>query len=77
VGGVKLLVEYAHSVGWIGFEVPKWLSLGLIVVIFAVALVYARRHEHLVAEHEASTKLLDEGGEALILRRVRCRIPSS
>ena len=58
--GIKLFVEYAHSAGWIGFEVPKWLSLGLIVVIFAVALFYARRHEHLVPEHEAGTKLLDE-----------------
>jgi YkoY family integral membrane protein len=41
--GVKLLIEYFHSVHLIGFEVPKWLSLGLIVVIFAIAFVYARR----------------------------------
>ena len=40
--GVKLLLEYGHGLGWIAFEVPKWLSLGLIVVIFLVALVYAR-----------------------------------
>jgi YkoY family integral membrane protein len=41
--GVKLLVEYLHSARYIGFEVPKWLSLGLIVIIFAIAFVYARR----------------------------------
>ena len=32
--GVKLLIEYLHAEGYIAFEIPKWLSLGLIVVIF-------------------------------------------
>jgi YkoY family integral membrane protein len=41
--GVKLLVEYLHALGYIHLEIPKWLSLGLIVVIFAVAYAYARR----------------------------------
>jgi YkoY family integral membrane protein len=41
--GIKLLVEYLHAEGYIGFEFPKWLSLGLIVVIFAVSFVYARK----------------------------------
>ena len=41
--GVKLLIEYLHSIGILQFEVPKWLSLGLIVVIFAAAYWYARR----------------------------------
>jgi YkoY family integral membrane protein len=40
--GFKLLVEYLHVEGYIEFEIPKWLSLGLIVVIFAVAFLYAR-----------------------------------
>jgi YkoY family integral membrane protein len=39
--GLKLLVEYLHTEGYVGFEVPKWLSLGLIVAIFAVALIYS------------------------------------
>jgi YkoY family integral membrane protein len=43
--GLKLLVEYLHGAGYIGFEAPKWLSLGLIVVIFAIAFFYARRQE--------------------------------
>jgi predicted tellurium resistance membrane protein TerC len=42
--GIKLLVEYAHNIGWTHFEIPKWLSLGLIVVIFAISYFYARRH---------------------------------
>jgi YkoY family integral membrane protein len=39
--GLKLLVEYLHAEGYVGFEIPKWLSLGLIVVIFGVALAYS------------------------------------
>ena len=42
--GIKLLVEWAHSREWIDFEIPRWLSLGLIVVIFSAAYLYARRH---------------------------------
>jgi YkoY family integral membrane protein len=39
--GVKLLVEYLHGAGYVAFEIPRWLSLGLIVVIFAIALGYS------------------------------------
>jgi predicted tellurium resistance membrane protein TerC len=42
---VKLLIEYLHAESYISFEIPKWLSLGLIVVIFAVAFLYARLEE--------------------------------
>jgi len=42
--GFKLLVEYGHTEGWLHFAIPKWLSLGLIVLIFAVSFWYARRH---------------------------------
>jgi predicted tellurium resistance membrane protein TerC len=41
--GVKLLVEYAHQMHWIGWEIPKPISLGLIVVIFLASFLYARR----------------------------------
>lgn len=41
--GIKLLLEYAHQKQWIAFQIPKTISLGLIVVIFVVAYVYARR----------------------------------
>jgi YkoY family integral membrane protein len=40
--GIKLLLEYAHTLGWVHFEIPKWLSLGLIVVIMGAAWAYAR-----------------------------------
>jgi YkoY family integral membrane protein len=40
--GIKLLLEYLHQLHYVGFEIPKWLSLGLIVVIFGSAYLYAR-----------------------------------
>jgi YkoY family integral membrane protein len=43
--GAKLLVEYLHTEGYIGFEIPTWVSLVLIVVIFGVALVHALLQE--------------------------------
>lgn len=43
--GLKLLIEYLHVAGYIPFQVPQWLSLGLIVVIFLTALLYAQREE--------------------------------
>jgi len=43
--GVKLFLEFLHAEGYLAFEVPRWLSLGLIVLIFAVAYVYAVRDE--------------------------------
>jgi YkoY family integral membrane protein len=40
--GIKLLMEYLHTAGWVGFEIPRWFSLGLVVVIFAIAFIYAK-----------------------------------
>ena len=37
-----------------GFEIPQWLSLGLIVVIFAVAFVYAKMQGPVPDEELAS-----------------------
>ena len=38
------------------FEIPKWFSLGLIVVIFAITYVIARRQGP-VEEHEEPTSV--------------------
>lgn len=43
--GIKLMTEFLHTLGYLSFEIPKWFSLGLIVVIFTLALVMARRAE--------------------------------
>jgi YkoY family integral membrane protein len=63
---IKLLVEYLHTEAYIAFEIPKWLSLGLIVLIFGVAFVYALREERRrvpTTTEEAATRLLTEEGE--------------
>ena len=39
--GAKLLIEYGHAAGYIAFEVPKFISLGVIVLIFGAALAVA------------------------------------
>jgi YkoY family integral membrane protein len=41
--GIKLLIEYLHSIGAIHLEVNKWLSFGIIALIFGVAYLIARR----------------------------------
>jgi len=43
--GIKLFIEYLHLAGYVHFVVPKTFSIGLIVVIFVAALLYARRDE--------------------------------
>jgi YkoY family integral membrane protein len=55
--GTKLLLEYAESIGWVHFDVPKWLSLGLIVMIFLVAYVLAQRKGPVPDEDEAEAFL--------------------
>jgi YkoY family integral membrane protein len=42
---IKLFIEYLHAEHYIAFEVPKWLSLGLIVLIFGISFLYARKQE--------------------------------
>jgi YkoY family integral membrane protein len=40
---LKLFLEFLHAEGWIAFEMPRWLSLGLIGVIFLAAFLYAKK----------------------------------
>ena len=49
--GIKLLIEYGHTEGYIPFEVPKFISLGVIVAIFGIALAYA-----LISERKADAR---------------------
>jgi YkoY family integral membrane protein len=41
--GLKLLLEYLHDIHWVGFQMDKWLSFGVITIIFVIAYIYARR----------------------------------
>jgi YkoY family integral membrane protein len=61
---IKLLVEYLNGAGYIQFHISKWLSFGLIVVIFAIAYLYARRQGPVEeVEEEAATRLLEREGQ--------------
>jgi YkoY family integral membrane protein len=40
---VKLIAEFLRTEGVIEFEINRWFSFGLIVVIFGVSYLYARR----------------------------------
>ena len=42
--GVTLLVDFLHSEAWIPFFIPQWFKLSVIVLIFIVSFLYARRH---------------------------------
>ncbi|HTK28137.1 MAG TPA: hypothetical protein VL309_01205 [Vicinamibacterales bacterium] len=57
--GLKLLLEYLHTAHYVVFEVPRWLSLGLIVGIFAVAFVYARIKERRTGRSHAEDAATD------------------
>jgi YkoY family integral membrane protein len=41
---IKLVVEFLFHEGWIAWQIPKTISLGLIAVIFVLSYLYARRH---------------------------------
>jgi predicted tellurium resistance membrane protein TerC len=58
--GIKLLLQYLHDAGFVGFEIPKWLSLGLVVVIFVVSLIWAR------LEGPAQTDSMTEEAEKIL-----------
>ncbi len=55
--GFKLIIEYLHAEGYIGWEIPKLLSLGLIVVIFSISFFYARRVERRTRTNEETQRL--------------------
>ena len=40
--GIELSLEYFKTIGWIDYEVPKPVSLTIIIAIFVVAYLYAR-----------------------------------
>ena len=64
--GIKLLVEFMHTEGYIAFEVPRWLSLGLIVVIFVAAFLYARQQErHRGSATDRNAKELLNDGDTI------------
>jgi YkoY family integral membrane protein len=61
--GIKLVFEYLEAAEYVQFEIPKWFSLGLIVVIFIASFLYARQQEKQRPSAESAT---DEAARALL-----------
>ena len=59
--GIKLLIEYLHLEGHIHFQVNKWMSFGLIELIFLASYFYARRQGPVPDEQNEATELFTEG----------------
>jgi YkoY family integral membrane protein len=57
---IKLLIEYMHDAGYIAFAVNKYLSFGLIALIFAVSYFYARKHGPAPEEDDEAHRLFVE-----------------
>jgi YkoY family integral membrane protein len=63
--GIKLGLEYFYAAGYVDFEVPRSLSLGVIIVIFVAAYIYARskgptKHVRDAMDEQATKLLVDE-----------------
>jgi YkoY family integral membrane protein len=43
--GIKLLIEYAHALHWIGFEVPRAVAIGVVLLLFGASAWYAVKKE--------------------------------
>jgi YkoY family integral membrane protein len=62
--GIKLLIEYMHVEGFIHFQVNKWMSFGLIVLIFVASYLYARRQGPVpddAGQRDEATELFTDG----------------
>lgn len=39
--GVKLVLEYLYAIHLIGFEIPRWIGIGIVLVLFVLSTIYA------------------------------------
>jgi YkoY family integral membrane protein len=60
--GLKLCGEYLHAAWHFGLEIPQWFSIGLVVVIFTIAFIYARMQ----SPRESTTDTLNDRAEQLM-----------
>ena len=67
--GLKLCLDYLHAAGFVEFEIPHWVSLILIVMIFVVALIYARMQGPVEPDEEVDS--LKEKAEEMLVAETR------
>ena len=65
--GIKLLLEYLGTAGYLALHIPRWFSLGLVVVIFAIAFLWARLEGPVEANElaESAEQILGEENKAI------------
>jgi YkoY family integral membrane protein len=56
--GVKLVWEYLHEIHLVPFEIPKWIAIGMVIVLFVGSFLYARAHENRNAVETEADALL-------------------
>jgi len=39
--GVKLILEYMYAIKWVDFEIPRWIGIGIVLVLFILSTIYA------------------------------------
>lgn len=61
---IKLMVEFANAAGYLNIHISKWFSFGLIIVIFGIGFLYARRQGPVEEPPDEATELLEEGPAA-------------
>ncbi|HZI89584.1 MAG TPA: hypothetical protein VFD83_03930 [Candidatus Polarisedimenticolia bacterium] len=54
--GFKLILEYLHAVDLIGFEIPRWIGIGIVLLLFVASTIYA------MAKGKAPDEPAQEGG---------------
>jgi YkoY family integral membrane protein len=57
--GIKLMIEYLHAIHVIGWEVPRWLSITVVLVLFGISAIYARWKERPAAKRGAADEAQD------------------
>ena len=58
--GLKLGLDYFHTIGMLALEIPHWFSIGLIVVIFIIAFIYAKAQGPVEKPHDPVTERAEE-----------------
>lgn len=63
--GVKLVIEFLGSAGYIGWHVNQWFSFALILTIFGIAYLYARKQGPVPMDDDDDATELLRNEEAL------------
>ena len=61
--GIKLVWEFLHVIHWVPWGIPKWVAIGVTILLFVVCFLYARAHEDPAAVEEPDER------EALFVRQ--------